>query len=128
MTSPRFRTTVAILAGASLAVGLGWCLRHLFLDNDTVRTMCDADANAWFCRLRSQLSLILRHPAGGWVVLVLALLTLWRPTAPRMAVALVLCGAGLVLYQADQASGGAALLLLHLTLFGPARDRQGHPA
>lgn len=128
MASPRFRTTLAILAGASLAVGLGWSLRHLFLDNDTIRTMCDADANAWFCRLRAQLSLVLRHPAGGWVVLALALLTLWRPTAARMAVMLMVSAATIVLYQGDQASGAAALLLLHLTLFGPSRERQGHSA
>ncbi len=126
MAKTNMRHSLAILAGAGLAVGLGWCLRHLFLDNDTVRTLCDADASAWFCRLRSQLSLILRHPAGGWVLMVLALLTLWRPSLPRMSIALALCGAGLVLYQADLASGAAALLLLHLALLGPARDGQRH--
>ncbi|WP_284179643.1 hypothetical protein [Rhabdaerophilum sp. SD176] len=126
MAKAQLRHSLAILAGAGLAVGLGWCLRHLFLDNDAVRTLCDADANAWFCRLRAQLSLVLRNPAGGWVLLAMAVLTLWRPTRLRMAAALVLCSAGLVLYHADLASGAAALLLLHLALLGPTRDGHRH--
>lgn len=122
------RTTLALLAGAGLAVGLGWSLRHLYLDNDTVRTFCDANASAWYCRFRAQLSFILRHPAGGWVMLALALLTLWRPTLARMAACLALCAAGIILYQGDLASGASALLLLHLAVFGPERQRGSQPA
>lgn len=122
------RKTIALLAGAGLAVGLGWCVRHLFLDNDTVRTLCDADAAAWYCRLRAQASLVLRHPAGGWVILALTVLTLWRPTLPRMAVSLGLAAAGIVLYQGDLASGASALLLLHLAVFGPDRQGRSQPA
>lgn len=121
------RKTLALLAGAGLAVGLGWCVRHLFLDNDTVRTLCDADAAAWFCRLRAQASLVLRHPAGGWVILALTVLTLWRPTLARMAGCLGLAAAGIVLYQGDLAAGATALLLLHLAIFGPERQRAGQP-
>jgi hypothetical protein len=128
MARSRLRYTLGILAGAGLAVGLGWCLRHLFLDHDGVRTMCDADANAWMCQLRSQLSYALRHPAGGWVLLALALLALWRPTLPSLGIALVLCSFGLVLYQADLASGAAALLLLRLALNDPAPDDERHAA
>ena len=111
-----------IFAACSLAIVAALCLRHLFLDNDQVRRLCDADANQWFCGPRAQLAFLLRHPAMGWGLLALSLLAIWKPTILRLTAALMIAGLGLVLYQASLASGAAALLLLRLGLADPRRE------
>lgn len=111
---------VRIVAASLVAVCLALALRHLFLDNDQVRKLCDSNANQWFCGLRAQLAFLLRHPAVGWGILGVSILVIWRPNLWRFLGAFALVGFGLVLYQASLASGAAALLLLRLGL----ADRQ----
>lgn len=111
-----------VFAACSIAVVAALCLRHLFLDNDPVRRLCDANANLWFCGPRAQMAFLLRHPAMGWGILAIGLLAIWKPTFLRITLALVIAGLGLVLYQASLASGAAALLLLRLGLADARRE------
>lgn len=117
-----------ILLGCAFAVGGAMSLRYFYLDNDAVRTVCDAAPDRWFCTLRGKISLVLRHPAGGWVILALTVLTLLRPKPLALAFTFVLTALGLVLYQADLASGSLALLLLQLAIRHQAGEQQREPA
>lgn len=109
-------TFLRILAACGVAVIAAMCLRYLYLDNDGVRVLCDADAKQWFCQLRRSLSYVLRHPSVGWVILASAALALLWPSVLRLGAALLLASLGLVLFQADLASGAAALVLITLVL------------
>ncbi|HRE22236.1 MAG TPA: hypothetical protein PKW21_14575 [Rhabdaerophilum sp.] len=112
---PRFFAAAVLVIAASMA------LRYLYIDNDGVRTFCDGDPRNWICTLRSKMSLILRHPAVGWGILALTLAAIVRPFAWLAGAACLALAAGLVLYQADLASGAAALLLLGFVIRLPAR-------
>jgi hypothetical protein len=125
MASARWPVGARILAVASLAIAGALCLRYFYLDNDGVRTFCDSAPERWTCTTRGTLSLVLHHPAVGWGVLAVALLALVWPSAWRLEIALGLAALGLVLYQADLASGAAALLVLHLAVRPHAGNQQG---
>ena len=105
-----------ILAACGLAIFVALNLRYLYLDNDGVRVLCDADAKQWFCQTRRTLSYVLRHPSVGWIIIACAALALVWPSILRLSLALVFASIGLVLFQADLASGAAALILLALVL------------
>jgi hypothetical protein len=111
---------IAAIGAAVIAGGL--CLRHFYIDSDTVRTLCDAAPEQLFCTARTVFSRLLRHPALGWAILALTLLTLIRPTPLRLGAAFAVVCAGLALYQADLASGAGALLLISLAIQRPQQQ------
>lgn len=111
-----------------LATAVALALRHLFIDNDGVRGFCEYNTAVWYCVIRSAASDILRLTLWGWVILAFALFTLVRPSVARFQAALIAAGMGIVLYQADIASGSAALLLLYLAVRSPAGDEQREAA
>lgn len=117
---------IAGACGAAIIAAL--CLRYLFIDNDAVRTACDNAPGQWWCGLRTRLSMILRHPALGWVILALAVPGLIRPRIWLVAIGLVLAALGLVLYQADLASGAASILLIGAALDQRAGEKPGRTA
>lgn len=119
---------VKMLGITALATAAAVCIRHLFIDNDTVRGFCDYNANIWYCMIRSGASDLFRLHLWGWVILAFTLFVLYRPTNARLQAALIAAGMGVVLYQADIASGAGALLLLYLTVRTPAGEQQGDAA
>jgi len=112
---PRFFAAAVVVIAASMA------LRYLYIDSDSVRTFCDGDPRNWVCTLRGQMSLVLRNPLVGWGVLAVTFAAIIRPLAGLTAIACLAIAAGLVLYQADLASGAGALLLLGFVIRLPAR-------
>lgn len=111
-----------------LATAVALALRHLFIDHDGMRGFCEYNTAVWYCVIRSGASDILRLPVWGWVILAFTLYTLWRPSVARFQAALIAAGMGIVLYQADIASGSAALLLLYLAVRSPTGDEQRNAA
>jgi len=114
------------IAAVATAVAIG--TRHLFIDSDAVRGFCDYNAGVWYCMIRSGASDLFRLKVWGWVILAFTLFALFRPSIARLQVALIAAGMGVALYQADQASGAAALLLLYLAVRPPAGEKQGDTA
>jgi hypothetical protein len=114
------------IAAVATAVAIG--ARHLFIDSDAVRGFCDYNASVWYCMIRSGASDLFRLKIWGWVILAFTFFALFRPSVARLQVALVASGMGVALYQADQASGAAALLLLYLAVRSPAEKQEGGAA
>ena len=114
------------IAVAATVAAIG--LRYLFIDSDAVRGFCEYNTSVWYCLIRSGASDALRLKAWGWGILALTLFALYRPTMARLQAALIAAGMGLVLYQADLASGSGALLLLYLAVRAPAGQQQGDAA
>lgn len=128
---PRFLsapfTSARPLGGVALAVAaafLGLGVRYGFIEPERMGTACE-QAGPWWCVLRRGLI-----QATGWNVVGLAALACallsFVPDPRRHAmaahVALVLGGAGLVLYNATAASAAVVLALIALALRrqGPA--------
>lgn len=119
-----------VLAAAGIAVAGALSLRYLYLDSDTFRTFCDGAPERWSCTTRASLAYGLRHVAVGWGILALTLVVLAWPSSLRAGLACVATALGLVLFQAELASGAGALLLLHLAIraqagHSNAREQQG---
>lgn len=114
------------IAAVATAVAIG--TRHLFIDSDAVRGFCDYNASVWYCMIRSGASDLFRLKMWGWVILAFTLFALFRPSIIRLQAALIAAGMGVALYQADQASGAAALLLLYLAVRSPAGQHEGGAA
>lgn len=109
-------SVLRIAASAGVAVAAALALRYLYLDSDTVRVACDARPDTLSCTVRAKLALYLRLPSLGWGILAIALVAALRPATILWMIAASIVAAGMVLYQADLASGSAALLLLGLAL------------
>ena len=116
---------VRMLGITAIATGVAIAMRHAFIDSDPVRSFCDYNASVWYCMIRSGASDLFRLKIWGWVILAFTLFTLYRPSPAKMQAALIAAGMGVVLYQADQASGAGALLLLYLAVRTPAGEQQG---
>ncbi|MEQ9557245.1 MAG: hypothetical protein RIG67_15860 [Rhodospirillales bacterium] len=105
-----------VLAGAAALLGLG--IRYGFIEPERIGAACE-QAGPWWCVLRRGLMAALGWSVLGLAALVCALLG-FLPNPRRHALAahgaLILGGAGLVLYNATAASAAVVLALIALAL------------
>jgi hypothetical protein len=94
------------------SVGYAMYLRYLGIENSVVGLACDAGLDTWMCLTRRLALPIYEHYALGGAAVAAAIIHLWRPSVPVMAVALGLTGLGLVLFNAGLAGLAAGLLVL----------------
>ena len=113
-----------VLAGTAVLLGLG--IRYGFIEPERIGAACE-QAGLWWCMLRRGLMSALGWNALGLAALVCALLG-FLPNPRRHALAahgaLILGGAGLVLYNATAASAAVVLAIIALALRrqGPAEN------
>lgn len=110
------------------AFGLGWLLRYQLIEPAEIGAFCDGGGGPLWCTARLYLIVATEWGLIGWAAFAcgaLSLLFASRTEGPPKGVfaALVLGGAGLILYNATPAAFGVVLALIALIRQGGAQKR-----
>jgi hypothetical protein len=126
MTRPLFlptpRQTWVLAAIGVAALGCGFYLRYLVIEQSSVGIACGTGLDSWLCASRRTAIALFTPQAFGFAALAAALLNLIRPSLVLWAIALVTGGIGLVLYNVALSALAGALLILSLARPAPAPD------
>ena len=126
MSQPLFRPTLRqalVLAtiGAA-ALGCGFYLRYLVIEQPAIGIACDGGLDSLLCTSRHAAIALFTPQAFGLTALVSALLNLVRPSLVLSAFTLIAGGIGIVLYNVALSALAAALLVVSLARPVPAED------
>lgn len=116
---PNARQTVCLVVIAAVALGYGFYLRYLVIENSAVGIACDSGPMTWTCANRRTAIALFKPEVFGWVALGAALLNLLRPSVVLWGIALLAGGAGIVLYNVSLSALAVALLMLSLARPAP---------
>lgn len=105
---------------AVAAAATGYAIRYAFVEPERFGAACER-VGPWWCPFRTGLIVFTEFGGFGWLAMVaaaagLAALALSRPIAARRfaLAALILSGAGMILYNATLSTAAAVLALLCL--------------
>lgn len=100
---------------ATAAALVGFLLRYRFIEPEALGAAC-ADAGPWWCAPRTALIVATEYNLFGWLSLACAIYAIvYRPHgAPAAHAALLIGGAGLILYNATVSAVAVVLTVLCL--------------
>jgi hypothetical protein len=119
---PTLRQSSLLAVVALIALGCGFSMRYLAIENATVGISCGSGAQTWLCASRRTAIALFEPQAFGIAALAAALLNLIRPSIVLCAIALAASGLGIVLYNTALSALAVALLTLSLARPAPAAD------
>jgi len=120
LPTPRQIAFLGVLALAAL--GCGFYVRYLMIEQTAVGIACETGQSSWTCSIRRAALAMFNASAFGWTALTAALLNLIRPSIVLCTIALAAGGIGIVLYNVALSS--LAVVLLILSLARPAPETE----
>ena len=119
---PGARATNWLLVVGFCSIGYALYMRYLAVEQSTVGLACQAGLNTWLCLTRQVTIALFTYSVFGWFALVVATLSLLRPTLVLFAVALAAACCGVVLYNVGLSALAAGFLVLSLARRAPEPD------
>jgi hypothetical protein len=103
-------------------VTVGWALyvRYLAVEFSQVALACDAGLQTMICKARSVSTSLFKNSVFGIVALVIATLSLMRPSIVLLTLGVVAAGLGIVLYNIVLSGLAIGLLILGFARPAPA--------
>ena len=119
---PSARATNYLLTVGFCSLGYALYIRYLAIEQANVGLACAAGLNTWLCFSRRIAIALFEHTVFGWAALVIAALSLLRPTLVVFAVALSIACFGVVLYNSGLSALALGLLVLSFARRAPEPD------
>jgi hypothetical protein len=124
---PTLRQAIGLVIIALIALIYGFVMRYRVIENSAIGVACETGGATWLCASRRTAIALFQPQVFGIVALGAALLNLLRPSFIPIAIALLMGGAGIVLYNAALSSFAVALLTLSLARPAPEASLPQEP-
>ena len=119
---PTARQVNGLLIVGFAALGYALYLRYTVIEQSTVSLACQAGSPTWLCFTRKIFLALFQNGVFGIVALAAAALNLIRPSLVLIAIALIACGFGIVLYNVEMSALAVGFLILSLARPAPATE------